>query len=116
MADHGIKSGVAVETWAGDFDCSVCRRKRLPAMEFSKNMQQRRQKNVDDKTLKCKKCVADEAEAERAASATKRAADMTKVRRRRLPVTLRRMFELNAAALLIKACSLLELQNDLASN
>ena len=38
-------------TWAGDFDCSICRRKRLTASEFSK-------KNLDDhrkhgKALKC---------------------------------------------------------------
>lgn len=56
MTDHGVRSGVAVETWAGDFDCSVCRRKRLPAVAFSGNMQQRKRKDPEA-ALKCKACV-----------------------------------------------------------
>ena len=38
-------AGVAVNNWAGDFECSVCRRKRLTASEFSKKMQERYKKD-----------------------------------------------------------------------
>ena len=49
-------AGVAVNNWAGDFECSVCRRKRLTASEFSKKMQERYKKDGNG-ALKCKVCV-----------------------------------------------------------
>ena len=66
-------AGVAVAGWAGDYDCSVCRRKRLTASEFSKKMQEKHR--ADPKAaLKCKQCVDKAAQAERDASAAKAAA------------------------------------------
>jgi hypothetical protein len=35
---------MADPTWAGNFDCSVCRRKRLVGSEFSKKMLERARK------------------------------------------------------------------------
>ena len=65
-------AGVAVAGWAGDYDCSVCRRKRLTASEFSKKMQEKHR--ADPKAaLKCKQCVDKAAQAERDASAAKAA-------------------------------------------
>ena len=49
-------AGVAVNNWAGDFDCSVCKRKRLTASEFSKQMQEKKRSGQGD-ALKCKACV-----------------------------------------------------------
>lgn len=65
-------AGVGVKNWAGDFDCSVCKRKRLIASEFSKKMQEKRRKDPSSK-LKCKQCVesAEKAEREAAAAAAK---------------------------------------------
>ena len=63
-------AGVAVNNWAGDFECSVCRRKRLTASEFSKKMQERYKKDGNG-TLKCKICVDKAAADERAAAAAK---------------------------------------------
>ena len=48
-------AGVAVNNWAGDFDCSVCHRKRLTASEFSKKMQEKKRRGEGG--LKCKPCV-----------------------------------------------------------
>ena len=76
MTDLGVKSGIAVSTWAGDMDCSVCRRKRLPASAFSKNMVAKRQKDVDA-ALKCKDCTEKQAQEERANAAAKAAAAAT---------------------------------------
>ena len=53
--------------WAGDFDCSVCRRKRLIASEFSQNQIKSKPKDQ----LTCKQCVADREKAERDAAAAK---------------------------------------------
>lgn len=72
MADHGVRSGVQVSTWAGDMDCSVCRRKRLPASAFSRSMCAKRQKDVDA-ALKCKDCVEQQAQDERRIAAAKAA-------------------------------------------
>ena len=58
-------AGVAVNNWAGDFECSVCRRKRLTASEFSKKMQERYKKHGTG-ALKCKMCVDTAAADERA--------------------------------------------------
>ena len=63
-------AGVAVNNWAGDFECSVCRRKRLTASEFSKKMQERYKKDGNG-ALKCKICVDKAAADERAAAAAK---------------------------------------------
>jgi len=63
-------AGVAVNNWAGDFDCAVCKRKRLTASEFSKKMQERKRSDGNG-ALKCKKCVDSAAESERAAAAAK---------------------------------------------
>ncbi|KAJ1448518.1 hypothetical protein M885DRAFT_538873 [Pelagophyceae sp. CCMP2097] len=63
-------AGVAVANWAGEFECCVCKRKRLTAAEFSKKMQEKRR--IDEKaSVKCKRCVEAEAEAERDAAAAK---------------------------------------------
>ena len=59
-------------SWAGEFDCSVCRRKRLIAAEFSQN--QLKQKRADPAfQIKCKACVSKEAEKEKAAAREKAA-------------------------------------------
>ena len=63
-------AGVAVNNWAGDFECSVCRRKRLTASEFSKKMQERYKKDGNG-ALKCKICVDKAAADERAAAVAK---------------------------------------------
>lgn len=70
MADYmsGVThAGVRVQNWAGDFECSVCRRKRLPASEFSKKMQE---KKLQGAPVKCKACVEAAAQVEQAASKT----------------------------------------------
>ncbi|KAJ8598280.1 hypothetical protein CTAYLR_006006 [Chrysophaeum taylorii] len=67
-------AGVAVSNWAGDFECSVCKRKRLIANEFSKKMQEKRRKDPTA-ALKCKQCVDAEAKAEQAKAAAKGPAD-----------------------------------------
>ena len=46
---------VITNTWAGNFDCSICRRKRLMANEFSKKALERYRKQRIP--LKCKTCV-----------------------------------------------------------
>lgn len=56
-------AGVAVNNWAGNFECSVCKRKRLIASEFSKKMQEKRRKEPGA-LLKCKQCVESAAKAE----------------------------------------------------
>ena len=60
----GVKSGGDPTQWHGDYDCSACGRKRLPAVEFSVNMQNKYKADRLAK-LRCKKCTAAEAEAER---------------------------------------------------
>ena len=45
MTDLVVKANLDPTTWAGAFDCSACGRKRLPAVEFSKNMVLKRQKD-----------------------------------------------------------------------
>lgn len=61
-------------SWAGDLECSQCRRKRLTAAEFSKAQLQKRQKEGLDTPVRCKKCVESEAAAERKAAAERQAA------------------------------------------
>ena len=62
LGSHGTSA-----SWAGEFDCSVCRRKRLIAAEFSGNQIKQYRAKPNFK-MKCKKCVASEAEKERAAA------------------------------------------------
>ena len=74
--DAGVShAGVAVQNWAGDFDCSVCRRKRLTASEFSKKMQEKKRAGKTD--LKCKQCVTAAEKVERAAAVAKTATSST---------------------------------------
>lgn len=96
---------------AGDFSCSVCERKRLPASEFSKKQVERALesiRSIPDKDIRtgpdiqrtlyltavCKKCVEEKEEVERAAAEAKRsereeAAAATELQpTERMPVTL----------------------------
>ena len=79
MTDLGVKANLDPTTWAGAFDCSACGRKRLPAVEFSKNMVLKRQKDENAK-IRCKTCTAADEVKEREAAAAKakaRAAEET---------------------------------------
>lgn len=62
-------AGVGVAKWAGDLECSVCRRKRLIANEFSKKMLEKRRAEPQA-ALKCKQCVEATAAAERGAASS----------------------------------------------
>lgn len=62
---------VTTDKWAGNYDCSVCRRKRLVGAEFSKKMLEKYRKNSSHK-LKCKNCVAEQETKERELAAAKR--------------------------------------------
>ena len=72
MTDLGVKANLDPTTWAGAFDCSACGRKRLPAVEFSKNMVLKRQKDESAK-IRCKTCTAADEVKEREAAAAKAA-------------------------------------------
>mmetsp|Transcript_24388 Transcript_24388/g.57980 ORF Transcript_24388/g.57980 Transcript_24388/m.57980 type:complete len:182 (+) Transcript_24388:149-694(+) len=61
---------VDTDRWAGNFDCIVCRRKRLVASEFSKRALERHRKTGG--SLKCNKCAAEQEERERSEAASKR--------------------------------------------
>ena len=61
---------VDTDRWAGNFDCSVCRRKRLVATEFSKRALERHRKSGG--TLKCNKCTSELEERERSEAVSKR--------------------------------------------
>ena len=79
MTDLGVKANLDPTTWAGAFDCSACGRKRLPAVEFSKNMVLKRQKD-ENSDIRCKTCTAADEVKEREAAAAKakaRAAEET---------------------------------------
>mmetsp|Transcript_25149 Transcript_25149/g.68164 ORF Transcript_25149/g.68164 Transcript_25149/m.68164 type:complete len:188 (+) Transcript_25149:57-620(+) len=56
------------QQWAGNFDCSVCRRKRLVGAEFSKNALEKYRRDPTIQ-LKCKACVELAAKEERAQAA-----------------------------------------------
>lgn len=60
---------VVTDKWAGNFDCSICRRKRLIGSEFSKKALERYRKSGGP--LKCKTCTAAQEEKEREAAARK---------------------------------------------
>uniref|UniRef100_A0A7S0EW07 Stc1 domain-containing protein n=1 Tax=Phaeocystis antarctica TaxID=33657 RepID=A0A7S0EW07_9EUKA len=68
-----MSTPVVTEKWAGDLVCSVCRRKRLTAVEFSKKAVEKHRKEPDA-PMKCKTCVEAAAQEERDVAATKTAA------------------------------------------
>lgn len=68
-----MSTPVVTEKWAGDLVCSVCRRKRLTAVEFSKKAVEKHRKEPDA-PMKCKTCVEAAAQQERDVAATKTAA------------------------------------------
>mmetsp|Transcript_26380 Transcript_26380/g.40841 ORF Transcript_26380/g.40841 Transcript_26380/m.40841 type:complete len:243 (-) Transcript_26380:113-841(-) len=68
-----MSTPVVTDKWAGAFDCSICRRKRLVGAEFSKTALEKYRKNGG--ALKCKKCVANKEAAERKAAEAKREAN-----------------------------------------
>jgi hypothetical protein len=51
-----MSTPVITSRWAGNFDCTVCRRKRLMADEFSKSSLDKHRKT--GQALQCKPCVA----------------------------------------------------------
>ena len=69
-----MSTPVVTEKWAGDLTCSVCRRKRLPASEFSKAAIERHRKELPEAPMKCKVCVEAAAQQERDVAASKTAA------------------------------------------
>ena len=70
-----MSTPVVTDKWAGNFDCSICRRKRLVGSEFSSKALERYRKNGS--ALKCKKCVSEQETKEREAAAKRRAASET---------------------------------------
>ena len=70
-------AGVAVSNWSGAFDCSICRRKRLIAAEFSKKMLEKKRSDPGFQ-LKCKACVDAAQKAEQDKAATKTVGDDVK--------------------------------------
>lgn len=64
---------VTTNKWAGQFDCSVCRRKRLMASEFSRKALE--QHRATGGALKCKQCTTQQQQAEQEAAKARRAAD-----------------------------------------
>ena len=67
-----MSTPVVTEKWAGTYDCSVCRRKRLTASEFSKKAIEKHRKEPEA-PMKCKSCVEEAAQKERDAAASKAA-------------------------------------------
>lgn len=67
-----MSTPVVTEKWAGNFDCSVCRRKRLVGEEFSKKALEKYRKTGGQ--LRCKQCMQQQEEKERQAAAAKRLA------------------------------------------
>lgn len=70
-----MSTPVVTDKWAGNFDCSVCRRKRLVGAEFSKKALEKYRKTGG--ALKCKTCTAAQEEKERLAAAAKKATAST---------------------------------------
>jgi hypothetical protein len=62
---------VVTDKWAGQFDCSVCRRKRLTAEEFSKTALEK-YRSAAAAPLKCKRCVGQALQGEQEAAAHRR--------------------------------------------
>eukprot|EP00956_Cyclotella_meneghiniana_P014499 scaffold21703_cov67-Cyclotella_meneghiniana.AAC.2 len=71
-----MSTPVTTDTWAGNFDCSVCRRKRLVGSEFSKKALERHRKTGG--ILKCKQCTSAQESSERLAAASKAASNNIK--------------------------------------
>ena len=62
-----MSTPVVTSKWAGNFDCSVCRRKRLMAEEFSKSSLEKHRKT--GQAMRCKQCTAKQEQQKRAAKA-----------------------------------------------
>lgn len=73
-----MSTPVVTQKWAGEFVCSVCRRKRLTAAEFSKKAIEKHRKEPDA-PMKCKTCVEAAAQQERDVAASKTAASVAAV-------------------------------------
>lgn len=72
-----MSTPVVTNKWAGNYDCTICRRKRLVGSEFSKKNLDKYRKSNGTHPLKCKTCVADQESKERALAASKCAASTT---------------------------------------
>lgn len=59
-----MSTPVVTSKWAGNFDCTVCRRKRLMAEEFSKSSLDKYRKT--GQALRCKDCTAKQEQEKRA--------------------------------------------------
>ena len=66
-----MSTPVVTSKWAGNFDCTVCRRKRLMAEEFSKSSLEKYRKT--GQALRCKQCTAKREQEKRAAAAREKA-------------------------------------------
>uniref|UniRef100_A0A7S0UF16 Stc1 domain-containing protein n=1 Tax=Pseudo-nitzschia delicatissima TaxID=44447 RepID=A0A7S0UF16_9STRA len=64
-----MSTPVVTSKWAGNFDCTVCRRKRLMAEEFSKSSLEKHKKT--GQALRCKQCTAKQEQEKRAAAREK---------------------------------------------
>ena len=73
VTSRQMSTPVVTEKWAGDLSCSVCRRKRLTAAEFSKKAMEKH-RNDPNAPMKCKTCVEAAAQQERDVAAAKTAA------------------------------------------
>ena len=71
-----MSTPVITAKWAGNFDCTVCRRKRLMAEEFSKSSIDKYRKTDGQEALRCKLCTAKQ-EQEKRAEANKKAGERT---------------------------------------
>ena len=69
-----MSTPVVTSKWAGNFDCTVCRRKRLMAEEFSKSSLDKYRKT--GQALRCKECTAQQ-EKEKRALAREKTGDRT---------------------------------------
>lgn len=69
-----MSTPVTTDKWAGSYDCSQCRRKRLTASEFSKKAIEKHRAALDE-PMKCKSCVEAAAQAERDAAQARRAVE-----------------------------------------
>lgn len=58
-----MSTPVITSKWAGNFDCTVCRRKRLMADEFSKTALEKYRKT--GQPLRCKQCTTEQEQKER---------------------------------------------------
>eukprot|EP00534_Pseudo-nitzschia_fraudulenta_P016708 CAMPEP_0201250192 /NCGR_PEP_ID=MMETSP0852-20130820/62648_1 /ASSEMBLY_ACC=CAM_ASM_000632 /TAXON_ID=183588 /ORGANISM="Pseudo-nitzschia fraudulenta, Strain WWA7" /LENGTH=128 /DNA_ID=CAMNT_0047549463 /DNA_START=52 /DNA_END=435 /DNA_ORIENTATION=- len=67
-----MSTPVVTSKWAGNFDCTVCRRKRLMAEEFSKSSLDKYRKT--GQALRCKECTARQ-EQEKRREASKKTKD-----------------------------------------